>query len=504
MTVGVRHSDVTSPRDSAESVSPAPRNTDGGRWRLLGACALLIVAGILTYGSSLRGAFVYDDISCIVTNHTIRSWESTINANPPEIPVGIRRRPVTRYSFAANYWQGRLDPWVYHQWNLTIHITAALVLFDLVRRALLLERFPLGRDAASVPVALSAALVWMVHPLQTESVTYVIQRCESLMGMFFLASVYCVLRGSQSSTPRPWYFGAIACCWLGMGCKEVMLTCPLVVLLFDRVFLSSSWRQVLRERWWVYLGFFAAVAWLLHAVVTMDSPPTSFQVELGMLTPWEYARTQPGVILHYLRLALWPVGLCFDYAWPVADTLLEIAVPAFVVGFLLAACLAAFRWSPPVAFLGISFFLVLAPSSSVRPLSMPAAEHRMYLPLASVVILGVLLAHETMRRVVPRVIRPAVTSVLLAAVTAWFGYLSFQRNYVYHSPKALWADVVRKAPHNPRAHNNLAVQLSLEGRHDEAIEHLERAISLRPEFDTARKNLAVGRRQKRESQSAGD
>ena len=133
----------------------------------------------------------------------------------------------------------------FHAVNLLIHLLAALVLFGVVRRTLLTSSLKEQFGGAASGLAMAVALIWAVHPLLTESVTYLTQRTESLMGLFFLLTLYCAIRGASSGHPWRWYAVAIAACALGMGAKEVMATAPIVVLLYDRCFLSGSFREAL-------------------------------------------------------------------------------------------------------------------------------------------------------------------------------------------------------------------------------------------------------------------
>ena len=232
-------------------------------------------------------------------------------------------------SMAVNYYFGQLNVLGYHLVNLAIHLMAGLVLFGLVRRTLqLLPRYTQASGTADY-VAFAAALIWLVHPLQTQSVTYIIQRAESMMGLFYLLCLYCTLRGSQASRSWPWYVAAIAACWLGMGTKQVMVTAPVVVLLYDRVFLADGWKEVFRRRWAVYLAFVPAIVWLGFMTVREASRTERAVAGFGMqdLTPLEYLGTQGGVIVHYLRLAVWPDRLCLDYSWPVAESVQTIFLP---------------------------------------------------------------------------------------------------------------------------------------------------------------------------------
>ena len=173
----------------------------------------------------------------------------------------------------------------------------------------------------------------MLHPLQTESVTYVIQRCEAMAGLFCLLSLYCVVRGAASPRAWWWYGGAVTACLLGMGSKEATAVVPLLVLLYDRIFLASSWRQVWQKRWGLYVALALTWGMLVPSVLVSRSSPSA---RIGdAVTSWEYARTQFGVVVHYLRLSFWPADLCLDYQWPVAQSAWEIVPPAVFLGVLL-------------------------------------------------------------------------------------------------------------------------------------------------------------------------
>ncbi len=163
---------------------------------------------------------------------------------------------------------------------------------------------------------------------------------------------------------------------------------PFLVLLYDRVFLASSLREVFRKRWGLYLGM------ALTSVILVSMIEASLTRGFGTMgkvpTVGEYARTQFGVVVHYLRLSFWPAPLCLDYGWPVAKSAWEIIPPAVAISVLfLTTCVALWRW-PRWGFLGACFFLTLAPSSSLLPIPDLAFEHRMYVPLAPLVAAVVL------------------------------------------------------------------------------------------------------------------
>ena len=468
-------------RTSRSSV--AERGTLQPAW----CAAIIVLAGLLAYANSFYGVFVFDDVPNIVENRSIRSLAATWQATPEQIPNGLWRRPVGRWSLAVNYAISGLQPWSYHALNLAVHLTAGVILFDLLRRTLLLKGIStsLGRDATTL--ACGAAVLWTVHPLQTESVTYIVQRLESMMGLFYLGYLYAVLRGSQSPRTTRWYAAAVAVCWLGMGTKEVMVTAPVVLLLYDRVFLADRWSQVFRRRGWLYAASLPPVLYLLwsafgHRVSWLPDPvgpsfTNIFHVGTDRLS---YLLSQPGVILHYLRLSFWPRGQCLDHMWPVADSLSSIALPATVILTIVAASLVGLRFRARLAFVGLAFFIILAPTSSISSLRL-AFEHRMYLPLACVIVLFLIGLHMLMERWIASPAgrsRAWIVAISIAAVL--LGCATHARNTVYYSRIAQYTDHVVKAPHNMHAYLNLGGEYLADGDHETAVALFRRAAELAP------------------------
>ena len=249
---------------------------------------------------------------------------------------------------------GAAGTFAYHATNLGLHILAALTLFGIVRRTLLLPRMQPRFAAAAAPLALAVALLWSLHPLQTNAVTYSVQRYESMMGLFYLLAVYGIVRTAGSGHPRLWAGATVLSALLSMGCKEVGASIPLIVLLYDRTFLAGSFREALRRRRGMYLGLLGV--WVAFALLQAATLRRNWAGGALPFAWWEYARSQPGVVLHYLRLAFWPHPLVLDYAWPLAAELGRGVSAALVVGGLAAATAWAIVFRPAWGFLGAWFF----------------------------------------------------------------------------------------------------------------------------------------------------
>jgi tetratricopeptide (TPR) repeat protein len=454
---------------------------------------IVIVAGILAYHSSFSGEFVLDDVRHIVENRRLH--------DPAQLwaIVAHSRRPAVDLTFAANHAADGLNVAGYHAVNLAVHLLTAVALYALVRLTLLSERLAARFGASASWLALATSLIWVVHPLATQSVTYVIQRCESMMGLFYLLTIYCAARGAASSGPRKWSVLAVGCCAVGMASKAVMVTAPLMVLVYDRVFTAESVRQALRRRWGMYVGLAAtwgilAACGVLKGVLFPGDAPGTVGFGTEEVTPSEYLATQPSVLVHYLRLALWPDPLCLDYAWPIARTAGEIVLPGLLVVALLGATLLALKWSPGLGFLGAWFFVILAPTSSFIPIRDLAFEHRMYLPLMAVVLLVVFVGARVLRLAARRLslgngLSTALAAGLVVAVAAAGTWGTIRRNRVYHSQQAMWTDVLKQSPDNARAHISLGVALAADGRAAEASEHYQAAVRITPNYHIAHLNL---------------
>jgi tetratricopeptide (TPR) repeat protein len=462
-------------------------------WKAWAAIGLLVAAVCAAYANSFHGPFIFDDIVSIAANQSIRHLGSSqVLAAPPDA-VTTTGRPVVNLSLAINYAIGGLAVEGYHVVNLAIHILAALALFGLVRRTLLLPTLSTRFGAASTALALAVALLWAIHPLQTASVTYIVQRAEAMVGLLYLLTLYGLLRGATAVRGGAWYAATLGICALGMATKEVMVSAPLVAMLYDWIFIAGSLKEGLRRRWRWWLAL--AATWALLALVFHQSRSRGGSAGFGLgMTVWEYARTQFGCIIHYLRLAFWPSPLVLDYGYPVAREAAEIIPYAIAVFVLLAATAAALALRPKWGFLGVCFFAILAPTSSVIPLAgQTEAEHRMYLPLAAVVVLVVLATYLAVGRLGLRSRRAA--SALISAVAALMGWGTYQRNKVYQSELALWEDTVVNCPLNDRAYLSRADVYRKMGQSAAAIKDYDKTIALNPRYAKAyigRGNAYIG------------
>jgi tetratricopeptide (TPR) repeat protein len=486
-----------------------PTSTDDDRRpgrRLPAACApaALALLGLLAYIGTVGAPFIYDDHNAIVENPHVRSlWPLSEAMSAPDEST-VAGRPVAALSLALNHAASGLEPWSYHLVNILIHLLCALTLYGIVRRTLATPRIASLGAAPSDGWAFAVTLVWLLHPLHTEVVTYISTRTESLVGLFYLASLYAVIRGSSNGRHASrWYAAAVAASALAMGSKEVAVTLPIVVLLYDGIFLSEGFAAALARRRGLYAGL--AATWLILIALVAASPRgETVGLHFADLTPLDYARTQVAVIWHYLRLAVWPHPLALDYFdWPVAHGFSAgvwlglLPLLALVLGSLLL--IARRSW---IGFLGGWFFAILAPSSSVVPIASElAAERRMYLPLAAVVALaltGLWLAAT--RAAGSR--GATVFAAAAAAIALALGALTADRNRDYRDEITIWQQTVLRRPSNVRALQNLGAALAHNGRPQEAVPFLERALAIDPYAEYALENLGLIRLEEGRSSEA--
>lgn len=441
----------------------------------------LVGVTLLVYAGSFPGIFTFDDVGSVLENTSIRPPFRLRDVLWPPAEAGVGGRPLANLTFAFNHALSGTAPWSYHLFNLVVHVGTALALFGVLRRTFLQPSLQPRFGGAALPLAAAIALLWAVHPLASVVVNYVSQRTESLMAGLYLLTLYGFIRGAPDASAR-WLGVSVAAAALGMAAKETMATAPLAVLLYDRTFVAGSWRAALRTR----RGYYAALAatWLPLGALVAASQLAERGVGFDLGVSWrDYALTQARAILIYLKLAVWPTPLVFDYGWTFdRSPVLAAGRVLGCAGLLAAAWLAWRRW-PPAGFAGGALFLVLAPTSTVVPIiQQPIAENRAYLPLA---LLGAILAATVYRAVGRRAAWP-----LLAALAA-LGASTGQRHAVFGSEVALWSDTAAKAPRNARAFANLSAALLRAGRPAEAVPAAETALRALPAYPDARHNLAL-------------
>jgi tetratricopeptide (TPR) repeat protein len=436
---------------------------------------------VLAIGAAYRGAeavpFMFDDVPAIIDNPTIREAGrlSAVLSPPNDFGTTVNGRPFLNLTLALNYAAGGTSVWGYHLFNLLCHAVAALVLYGLVRRLL-------GRRTSTAGIAgwaaWAAALLWALHPLQTESVTYIIQRAEVLAALFTLLTLYGFTRacegddGSRASGASwRWKGVSVLSSLLGVTCKETAVVAPLLALMLDRTFFAGSFREAWRRRTGFYLTLTAT--WVVAGGLVWLGGARGGTAGFGTgASAWRYALTQCVAVIHYLRLAFWPSPLVFDYGVGLVDRVANVWPQGVLLLALLVGTVLLLRRRTAAGFAAASFFVMLAPSSSVVPVTTQTmAEHRMYLPLAALAALAATGACLRGGR---------LGCAAIVAVATGFALMTDQRNRVYQSPLLLWQQTVAHAPGNARAHNNLGRALLEKGDLAGALASFDESLRLAP------------------------
>jgi tetratricopeptide (TPR) repeat protein len=452
------------------------------------------ILGFFIYSNTLNTPFVFDDKVQIRGNTNIRMTElnvkSLIKAGSNK-KGSLSKRPVGYITFALNYYFHQYDPKGYHIVNIIIHILSGIILYAFIKTTLSLPSIKF-KDNQAYAIALFAALLWLAHPIQTQSVTYIMQRMNSLSAMFYMLSFWLYLKGRLAEErQKNWlWFACSGLAWiLALGCKQIAVTLPFFVLLYEWYFfqdLSKAWLK----RHLKYLFGVSAFCILLFLIYTGFSPWEKIQ------SFHDYARheftitqrllTQFRVVNFYLSLIFFPLPsrLNLDYDFPLSFSLINPVTTLISLATII--CLLAFAFylakrERLISFCILWFFGNLAIESSILPLA-NIFEHRNYLPSMMVCLIPVLLVYRYLKMDRLRIGLLCLVALLLA-------FWTYQRNSVYESSLALWTDVVKKSPNKVRAHSNLGEALLKQGELDKAIEHYHKALQIDPNYSETHFNL---------------
>ena len=441
----------------------------------------MIAATVLAYIPALSAPFVMDDVLGISANPSIQRLVPPGSAftPPPNLPVS--GRPVVNVTLAINYAinaalgvdqsddpNGTRKAISYRLFNLLFHLCTGALLFGVLRRAIRERAVPDDWKPLADPIAGIVCTLWLLHPIQSEVINYIVQRTEALASLCYVLTLYCSIRAwdAGDTTRIRWYAAAVLACVLGVGSKEIAITAPLAVILYDRAFRLDSWRELRRAkngRGWFYIALsIASVAGF--ALFSLGGRGASAGFGHGMAW-YEYLYTQCWAVAHYVTLAVWPGSLSIDYPQKVITGMRGIPGAIVLVAFG-AAVLFAWRRLPRLgwfAFLGAWFFMLLAPSSSIVPVPGElVAERRIYLALVSVLVMIVVGAEWSRRKLAPAVSQRQLWFGFSAIAVA-LAFTTAVRSHTYSSTELLWRDAAHKVPDDPRAWDNLGMALYHQG-----------------------------------------
>jgi tetratricopeptide (TPR) repeat protein len=458
------------PKRTIEKKVAAPAHAARGvkQWPYVAAFAAGLVAVFIAYAPALNGPFVFDDMylpftSSVFAKAGVGAW--------------IRSsRPLLMLSFWMNYHLSGLAPFSYHVVNVLLHFVTGLMAFLIARRLLALAGTPAGIRTDAL--AAFAGGVFLLHPVQTESIAYVASRSEALSVMFFYAAFAAFLY--RRSEAISWKAAIVVLLLFGaaVSTKEHAAVLPALLLLTDYYWNPGFSFHGIRRNWRLYALIAGGAAIAARFVWSVLSASNTAGFNVKQFTWYEYLFTQSRVIWMYIRLFFLPYGQNVDHDIPISRTLFQHGA-VFGLAALVIAVAAAIRYRRryPLASYGfLAFLLLLAPTSSVLPIADPSAEHRLYLPFIGLLLVPL----EFLRRW--KASRQALAAALggILVVGAW---LTYQRSRVWSSDLALWSDSVSKSPRKMRPQFQLAYAYYLRGQCRTALQHYELAAQAqKPEY----------------------
>jgi len=489
-----KHLKTGSPeKEQAKSSKQPKEQGTRNRYTELFGLGIMILLGIIIYSNSFTCTFHLDDSSNIVVNTAIRDL-SNVHAwwsfNP-------RNRPVAVFTFALNYHFNQLDVRYWHLVNLLIHLIASCLVGWLT---LLLFSTPALRDNPvskhKKSIALFTALLFVSHPLATQSVTYIVQRLSALVAMFYLLSValYVKARLSKKNNASTYllYAGAVVSAMLAMLTKENAFTLPFAILLVEIFLLQSKKLSISIKdyRMLVLTGImvsFAAIVFLRFSSSVFRPIPPSLGNNYTV-TSLNYLFTQFSVIVKYIQLLILPINQNLDYDYPIANSFFEIRT---VLSFLFLAALivlAVFLYNRNriISFGIFWFFLTLSIESSIIPINDLIFEHRTYLPSFGFFLIlssGIYMWGWDKYK--------NLSMAILLLIIGSNSILTYQRNKVWKDELTLWSDVVSKSPNKARPINYRGLAYKNQRQWDKALTDYSRAIEIDPKFIAAYSNRGV-------------
>ncbi len=463
---------------------------------------VIVLLGLLIYSNIYGAPFVLDDIRGISGNPDITSFHNFfLSAN--------HQRMFGYLTLTINYELGGLHSVGYHLFNITVHLINAVLVFFLVLAAFrtpFLNKFAVTAGARAYLIALFSGLVFVAHPLQTEAVTYTIQRFASLATLFYLLTILLYARWKTSPAEssdgmngaaetgrsgKYYYVASLSSAVLAMASKETAFTLPAVLVMWEFFFYFGP-----RLKRFLRLLPFAAISMLIPLTIFLSGKPLFSGGGVSSPPPaLDYLLTQFRVIVTYIRLLLFPAGQNLDYDYPVYHSLFNPNVFLSLILLLAIVVTATYLVHRSrqkdagqlrlIAFGIFFFFITLSVESSVIPISDVIFEHRVYLPSAGFIIAAVtaivLLATALSKRV------PAAGKLLIPALilmVAALGAVTYARNSVWGSARSLWSDAVAKSPDKARPHINLGLAYEQHFMINQAQKELEKAVSIQPDAPT--------------------
>jgi protein O-mannosyl-transferase len=467
---------------------------------------LIVITGFIIYSNTFHVPFQFDDLREILRNNIIRNLNNFINLSP------YKTRHIAFLTFAVNYALHGTNVVGYHLVNLAVHIVNTLFVYWLV---ILSFKTPTLKESSlkdsSQIIALFSALLFACHPVQTEAVTYIVQRLASLATLFYLFSIICYSKARlELQEARPtgkrflWYGVSLFSAVLAMKTKEISFTLPVMLALYEFLFFKTEMKKRI-----LYLLFFLLTMLIIPLSLLSISKPLGdvigdvSEIKMGHInfSRWDYLFTEFRVITTYIRLLFLPVNQNLIYDYPIFHSFFNTEVflsfllllSIFILGIYLFYRYR--RTSPHTTLISFGifwFFITLSVESSIIPISDVIFEHRLYLPSIGFFISVVTFVIGVRTRLIS--VMPAAGKAiipLLIVITVVLSGATLQRNAIWKDKLTLWSDVVKKSPNAPGPRNNLGIAYEQQGLPDKAIEQYQIVLARYPNNAEAHHNLGI-------------
>jgi tetratricopeptide (TPR) repeat protein len=444
--------------------------------------SLIILLGLIAYSNTSHSPFVFDDTPNIVENHRIKDLS---NIPSSFIHIGdapISARPLTAATFAINYYLGGLNTTGYHIVNLFLHIANGILLYFLIK--ITAGYLNYIDKKKTVLVTLFSSIIFIVHPIQTESVTYIVSRSVLLSTFFFFLGIILFTKAAGTEGKRKLFYTIflIIVSLLGMTSREEFFIFPVMLILYDLYFISKqNIKEVLRN-YKIHLSVISTMGYVLYIVLSFNySESAGFNVKV--LTPLEYLMTQFNVHWTYIRLLFLPINQNLDYDYPIARTLFELPTFISFIGYigLWGTGIYLYRKKPVISFCIFWFVITLFPTSGFMPIIDVIFEHRLYMPSVGIFIALIAAIWAVMARWVTRVAYANKDFVyIMFLVVIVLSVASYVRNRVWGDEITLWSDVVQKSPSKMRGYNELGNAFLKRGAFNQALQSIRVALKLAP------------------------
>ena len=496
-------------------------------WQWLIPPFILSTIAAIFYAPSTNYAFQFDDIANIkkhfhIRHHTLSElfFSST--------------RWISFWLNSIHYSIGKFNPFSYRVGNVIIHIISGLMVFFILMTALKHLKKKNFFSENAFPIAFLSSIIFLLHPVQTQTISYVIQgQLEGLASMFILSMIFCFLKRCYAQTTfARYFFTVLLFCLAAISCgtKEIAIISPALLLIIDWFFVAQGNWQSLKKRLYIHIP----IALIVFSCYIYFLKPTFFTEILGLqrlaknnigniitenptskITPWMFFRSQFKVILHYLWMFIWPFNISVEYDWVLSRSFFA---PDCIFPFLgliaigIFICKLLFKDKAHIVAFGLVWFLVaIAPRSSIIPSPELLVDYKTYTAsfgwiflLATGILFAFDLIHRSLLRVYkswrpPKLARAkkdqysqhckTIFSLILAMP---LGFLTINRNTVWRSGTEFWGNIIKNAPGKARAYNNYGVELSQNNRdYQSSISYFKKAISMDKQYPDPWNNLAV-------------